>query len=43
LQEAAARWQTILDAKGISEDEVIEDFKKWRKSKRKGNNGNTNP
>jgi len=35
LQEAAARWQTILDAKGISEDEVIEDFKQWRKAKRK--------
>ena len=30
LKQASARWQKILDAKGISEDEVLADFKKWR-------------
>jgi hypothetical protein len=30
LREAAARWQEILDAGGISEDEVIADFKQAR-------------
>ncbi len=30
LREAAARWQEILDAGGIAEDEVIADFKQAR-------------
>ena len=30
LKEAATRWQTILDAEGISEDEAVADFKQWR-------------
>jgi PHD/YefM family antitoxin component YafN of YafNO toxin-antitoxin module len=30
LQEAAARWQEILTAEGISEDEVLADFQRWR-------------
>ncbi len=32
--EAAANWQATLDAAGITEDEVIEDFKRWRKEQR---------
>jgi PHD/YefM family antitoxin component YafN of YafNO toxin-antitoxin module len=35
LTEAAGRWQEILAAEGISEDEVLEDFKKWRAERRK--------
>ena len=34
LQEAAARWQEILTAEGISEDEALADFKRWRAEKR---------
>lgn len=34
LQEAAARWQRILDAEGISEEEAVAGFKQWR-AKRK--------
>ncbi len=30
LREAAARWQEILAAKGLSEEEVAADFKRWR-------------
>ena len=30
LKEAAARWQEILKAEGISEEEVVADFKRWR-------------
>jgi PHD/YefM family antitoxin component YafN of YafNO toxin-antitoxin module len=30
LKEASARWQEILDAEGISEDEAVADFKRWR-------------
>lgn len=30
LKEAATRWQEILDAEGISEDEAVVDFKQWR-------------
>jgi len=32
--EAAASWQATLDAAGITEDEVIEDFKRRRKEQR---------
>jgi PHD/YefM family antitoxin component YafN of YafNO toxin-antitoxin module len=35
LTEAAARWQRILKAEGISEDEVLADFKQWRAKRRK--------
>ena len=35
LKEAAARLQAVLKAEGISDDEVIADFKKWRRSGRK--------
>ena len=31
FQEAAARWQEILDAKGIDEDKVVAEFKRRRK------------
>ena len=34
LREAATRWQVILDAEGISEEEAVAGFKEWR-SKRK--------
>jgi PHD/YefM family antitoxin component YafN of YafNO toxin-antitoxin module len=34
LQEAASRWQEILAAEGIAEDDVIRDFKMWRAGKR---------
>ena len=30
LREASARWQAVLDAEGISEEEVVADFKRWR-------------
>jgi PHD/YefM family antitoxin component YafN of YafNO toxin-antitoxin module len=31
LQEAAAKWQAIMDAEGIDEDEVVAEFKRRRK------------
>jgi len=33
LKEAAAHLQKILVAQGIREDEIIEDFKRWRSGK----------
>lgn len=30
LREASARWQGILDAGGITEEEAVADFKRWR-------------
>jgi PHD/YefM family antitoxin component YafN of YafNO toxin-antitoxin module len=30
LREASTRWQEVLDAEGISEDEAVSGFKKWR-------------
>jgi PHD/YefM family antitoxin component YafN of YafNO toxin-antitoxin module len=30
LKEASARWQEILSSEGISEEEVVADFKRWR-------------
>ncbi len=35
LEEAAARFQTMLADMGLTEDEVIEDFKRWRASGKK--------
>jgi PHD/YefM family antitoxin component YafN of YafNO toxin-antitoxin module len=35
LKEAAARLQKIMEAEGISEEEIISDFKNWRAAKRK--------
>ncbi len=35
LKEASARWQEILAGQGISEEEVLSDFKQWRASRRK--------
>lgn len=35
LEQAAARWQKILAAEGLSEDHVIEDFKRWRAKKKR--------
>jgi PHD/YefM family antitoxin component YafN of YafNO toxin-antitoxin module len=35
LEEAAPRLQAVLAAEGISEDEMLKDFKRWRGSKRK--------
>jgi antitoxin (DNA-binding transcriptional repressor) of toxin-antitoxin stability system len=30
LERAAARWQEVVDSMGLSEDEILEDFKRWR-------------
>jgi PHD/YefM family antitoxin component YafN of YafNO toxin-antitoxin module len=35
LQEASSRWQEVLAAEGISEDEGIKDFREWRSKKQK--------
>jgi PHD/YefM family antitoxin component YafN of YafNO toxin-antitoxin module len=35
LREAAARLQEILAAEGLTEDEIIADFKRWRVGRRK--------
>ncbi len=34
FKEAADQWQKILDDAGIKEDEVIEDFQRWRAEQR---------
>lgn len=35
LKEAAERLDTLLAAKGITEDELVADFKHWRAGKRR--------
>jgi hypothetical protein len=35
LRQAAARLQEMLAAEGITEDEIIADFKRWRAGRRK--------
>jgi PHD/YefM family antitoxin component YafN of YafNO toxin-antitoxin module len=35
LREAAVQMQRMLAAEGISEEEIVADFKRWRKSKAK--------
>jgi PHD/YefM family antitoxin component YafN of YafNO toxin-antitoxin module len=35
LKDAASRLQETLAAQGISEEEVLKDFKRWRRSERK--------
>ena len=30
LREASVRWQEVLDAEGISEEEAVAEFKQWR-------------
>jgi antitoxin (DNA-binding transcriptional repressor) of toxin-antitoxin stability system len=35
LREAATRWQEILDAEGISEDEAVANFKQWRTTRKR--------
>jgi hypothetical protein len=35
LREAAARLQAALAAEGISEEEVVQDFRRWRRGARK--------
>jgi PHD/YefM family antitoxin component YafN of YafNO toxin-antitoxin module len=35
LKEAAARLQKALAAEGISEDEIVKDFKRWRRGEHK--------
>jgi PHD/YefM family antitoxin component YafN of YafNO toxin-antitoxin module len=35
FEAASERLQAVLDAKGITEDEIIEDFQRWRKDGRK--------
>ena len=35
LKEAASRLQEVLAAQGITEDEILKDFKSWRRGKQK--------
>ncbi len=35
LKEAAGRLQEMLRAEGVSEDEILKDFKTWRAGRRK--------
>jgi PHD/YefM family antitoxin component YafN of YafNO toxin-antitoxin module len=35
MRQAATRMEKMLAATGVAEDEVLADFKKWRKSGRK--------
>ncbi len=35
LRQAAARLDELLAAKGITEDEIVADFKRWRAAKRR--------
>ena len=35
LKEAAARLDDLLAAKGVTEDELVADFKRWRAGKRR--------
>jgi len=35
LKEAAARLDALLAAKGVTEEELVADFKRWRKGKRR--------
>lgn len=34
LREASEKWQAILAAKGISEDETLEEFRRWREARK---------
>jgi PHD/YefM family antitoxin component YafN of YafNO toxin-antitoxin module len=34
LKQAAERMQAMMASQGISEDEILEDFKRWRAEKR---------
>lgn len=35
LKEAASRLQKMLDAEGISKEEILADFERWRAGRRK--------
>ena len=35
LKKAASHFQSMLEAQGISEDEIVADFRNWRATKRK--------
>jgi antitoxin (DNA-binding transcriptional repressor) of toxin-antitoxin stability system len=35
FKEASARWQETLDAAGISEEEAVADFKRWRSEQKR--------
>lgn len=35
LKEAAARLKEVLDSEGITEEEVLRDFKEWRSRRRR--------
>jgi len=35
LKEAASKLQDMLTSQGVSEDEIVEDFKQWRRGRRK--------
>jgi PHD/YefM family antitoxin component YafN of YafNO toxin-antitoxin module len=34
LKEAALRWQAVLAAEGITEDDAVQGFKRWRSGKK---------
>lgn len=35
LRKAATRWQEVLDAEGVSEDEAVAEFKQWRSTQKR--------
>lgn len=35
LKEAASRLQREMEAAGVTEDEILEDFRRWRRAERK--------
>jgi PHD/YefM family antitoxin component YafN of YafNO toxin-antitoxin module len=35
LREAAGRFQRLLAAEGLSEDEMVEEFRRWRAGRRR--------
>jgi hypothetical protein len=35
LRQAGARMEEMMKASGVTEDEIIEDFQRWRKEGRK--------
>src|SRR5260370_25806450 len=39
LKEAAAQLDAVLAAKGVSEDELVADFKRWRAASRRWSRG----
>jgi PHD/YefM family antitoxin component YafN of YafNO toxin-antitoxin module len=36
LKQAAARWHAEMKRVGVTEEDLVEDFKQWRKDQKKG-------